>query len=101
MPDARTMTPAEMVEFRRVQRRVGAIGFFAVAIHGVLGLIGVAHVLVGQDRHDDAVVLTLMSGVVAILTCVVVRLILDVRPWSWPWIALALAPTVAALTWVV
>ena len=88
MPDARTMTPAEMVEFRRVQRRVGAIGFFAVAIHG-------------EDRHDDAVVLTLMSGVVAILTCVVVRLILDVRPWSWPWIALALAPTVAALTWVV
>ncbi|TXL56575.1 hypothetical protein [Aeromicrobium terrae] len=85
----------------RVQRRVFAIGFFTVTIHGVLGLIGVAHVLVGQDRHSDAVALVFMSGVAAVLVYLGVRAILAKPFWSPAWIALALTPTAAAFIWVV
>ena len=52
MPPATALTQGESAASRsllRVQRRVFAIGFFTVTIHGVLGLIGVAHVLVGQE----------------------------------------------------
>ncbi len=85
----------------RVQRRVFAIGFFAAAVHAVFGVIGAAHVLVGQGRHDDAVGLTVMSGVLALLIYTVVRTILSARWWSPAWIALAVTPTLAASIWVV
>lgn len=98
---ARTMTPQEMQAFRRVQRRVVAIGFFMVAIHGVLGLVVVAEILVGQDRRDDAILLVLMSGVLAIVISVVVRVILAcARPFSWPWALLSLVPTAVGLALV-
>jgi hypothetical protein len=85
----------------RVQRRVFAIGFFVVTIHGVLGLIGVAHVLVDQGRHGDAVALVFMSGVAAALVYLGVRAILAKPFWSPAWIVVALTPTAAAFVWVV
>lgn len=84
----------------RVRRRVTAIGFFAVASHGVFGLIGVSYVLVDQDRRGDAVLLTFMSGVVALIVCAATRAILGRRPFSIPWSVASLAPTVAAYAWL-
>ena len=65
--------------------------------HGVFGLIGVSYVLLGQDRRGDAVLLTLMSGVVALIVCAATRAILGTRPFSATWSLVALVPTVAAL----
>jgi Kef-type K+ transport system membrane component KefB len=94
-------TPSpELAALRRVQRRVGAIAFFAVAIHGVLGLIVVAHVVKGEGRDSDAVLLLAMSAVFAVVTYVVVRLILAARLWAPGWIALSVVPTVIGVLWV-
>jgi hypothetical protein len=46
---------AAKASLNRVQRRVGAIGFFFVAIHGALGVIFVAHTREDQGRHGDAI----------------------------------------------
>lgn len=95
-----TQTPAEqLASLRRVQRRVGAIAFFAVAIHGVIGLVVVAHVVKGQGRDSDAVLLLVMSAVFAIVTYVVVRIILA-APVLTPWIVLSAVPTVIGFIWV-
>ena len=91
---------AEVAALRRVQRRVSAIAFFAIAIHGVLGLIVVAHVVKGEGRDSDAVLLLVMSGVFAVVTYVVVRVILAARLWAPAWIALSLVPTAIGFVWV-
>jgi hypothetical protein len=94
-------SPADqLIALRRVQRRVGAIAFFAVAIHGVLGLIVVAHVVKGEGRDADAVLLLVMSAAFAVVTYVVVRLILAARLWSPAWIVLSLVPTATGFFWV-
>ena len=91
----------ETASLHRVQRRVATIGFFAVTVHAVFGVIGAAYVREGQGRHADAVGLTIMSGVIAVIVYAVMRIILGARLWSPAWIVLALAPTAAALVWVV
>jgi hypothetical protein len=83
----------QLAALRKVQRRVGAIAFFAVAIHGVLGLVVVADVVMGQGRDADAVLLLILSGVFAILTVLVMRLILGAKLLTW-WIPVSLLPTV-------
>lgn len=93
-------TAEQLIALRRVQRRVGAIAFFAVAMHGVLGLIVVAHVVKGEGRDADALLLLVMSGVFAIVTYVVVRLILAARVWSPAWIAVSVIPTIIGFFWV-
>ncbi|MFD1825686.1 MULTISPECIES: hypothetical protein [Mumia] len=93
----REQREAELAALRKVQRRVAAIGFFAITVHGVLGCIGLAFVLDGQGRHGDAIAITLMSGVIAAITFVGVRLILKRSLWSPMWIPIAAAPTVVAL----
>ena len=95
-----TTTTREAQALDRVRRRVTAIGFFAVASHGVFGLIGVSYVLVGQDRQSDAALLTFMSGVVALVVCAATRAILGRRPFSVPWSIASIAPTVAAFVWL-
>jgi predicted lysophospholipase L1 biosynthesis ABC-type transport system permease subunit len=90
----------EAVALDRVRRRVTAIGFLAVASHGVFGLIGVSYVLLNQDRRSDAVLLTLMSGIVALIVCAATRAILGIRPFSLPWSLVSLAPTVVAFLWL-
>ena len=92
---------AETASLHRVQRRVAAIGFFAVTVHAVFGVIGAAYIREGQGRHADAVGLALMSGVIAVIVYVVMRLILGARLWSPAWIALALLPSAGAVIWVV
>jgi len=92
-----TPTTREARALDRVRRRVTAIGFLAVASHGVFGLIGVSYVLLGQDRRSDAMLLTLMSGVVALIVCAATRAILGTRPFSVTWSLISLVPTVAAL----
>lgn len=92
-------TAEQLVALRRVQRRVGAIAFFAVAIHGVIGLIVVAEVVKGEGRTSDAILLLAMSAVFAVVTYVVVRLILGAKLWS-PWVPLSLLPTVIGFFWV-
>jgi len=92
---------AEAASLHRVQRRVAAIGFFAVTVHGVFGVIGAAYVREGQGRHADAVGLTIMSGVIAVIVYSVVRIILGAKLWAPAWIVLAVTPTVAAIIWVV
>ncbi len=87
---------AELQALRKVQRRVAAIGFFAVAIHGIIGLAVVGHIVDGQGRHGDAVMLTAMSGVFALITYGVVRTILQRPLWSPLWMLLAVTPTVIA-----
>jgi hypothetical protein len=92
---------AKAASLLRVQRRVGAIGFFAIAVHGVFGVIGGAYVLEGQGKHGSAVGLTVMSGVIALVVYAVTRTILAAPLWSPAWIALAVTPTVAAFVWIV
>ncbi len=93
-------TAEQLAALKRVQRRVGAIGFFAIAIHGVLGLIIVAHVVKGEGRDADAVMLLVMSGVFAVVTYTVMRVILAVRLWSPAWIGLSVVPTIIGAVWV-
>jgi hypothetical protein len=95
--DARRAAAASL---NRVQRRVGAIGFFTVTVHGVLGVIGAAYVREGQGRHADAIGLVVMSGIIAVIVYAVTRIILGAKLWSPAWIALALTPTVAAVIWI-
>jgi len=72
----------ELAALHTVQRRVAAIGFFAVAMHGVIGLSVVAQIIDRQGRHSDALVLVFMSGIFAVVTYVVMRTILRRRLWS-------------------
>jgi hypothetical protein len=90
----------EAVALDRVRRRVTAIGFFAVTSHGVFGLIGVSKVLVDEGRDADAMLLMIMSGVVALVVCAATRAILGRTPVSLPWSAAALLPTIAGFLWL-
>ena len=84
----------------RVRRRVAAIGLIAVTEHLVVGLIIFAHAMVDDPgKRDNAIGLLIMSGIVAVLTYVAVRIIVGGRLVS-PWFLLALAPPVAGAVWV-
>jgi len=87
---------AELVALRKVQRRVAAIGFFAVAVHGILGLAIVGGIVDGQGRRGDAIMLTVMSGVLALITYGIIRTILQRSLWSPVWMLIAVTPAVVA-----
>jgi hypothetical protein len=87
---------AELAALRKVQRRVAAIGFFAVAVHGVIGLIVASGVIVDQGRHSDATVLIILSGIIAAITCIVTRAILGARPLAAVWLLVSLIPSTMA-----
>lgn len=94
-----TTKAEEKAALERVQRRVAAIGFFAVAAHFVVGLIGYAHSIV-EERRGDAILLLIMSIPFALLTYFVTRVILKRKlfnPWTFP---LALVPTAVGFYWV-
>ncbi|EFQ82154.1 hypothetical protein HMPREF0063_12678 [Aeromicrobium marinum DSM 15272] len=96
-----TTTAAELAALKRVQRRVAGIAFFSIAIHGVLGLIGGAHAIVDDPgRRTDAILLLVMSGVFAVVTLVVTRVILGRSPFTWYWWPVAFVPTIAGSFWV-
>lgn len=98
---ARTMTAQETLALQKVRRRTTAICFFVVAIHGVLGLVIVADVIARQDRQSGAVILVVMSALLAVGISVATRAILAAQPYlSWPWVVVSLVPSVAGLVWV-
>lgn len=89
-----------MLALNRVQRRVAAIGFFAVAEHGIVGLIVAASIIIDEPgRRGDAIGLLVMATIVSAITYVVVRLILGGRLLS-PWIAIAVVAPLAGFIWV-
>lgn len=97
----RTMSAEETQALDKVRRRVGAIVYFAVVIHGVLGLIGAADVMVDKPgRYDTAVGLLIMSGVCAVIMYVGIRLILGMRLFSPFWILVSALPTIIGAFWV-
>jgi hypothetical protein len=87
---------AELVALRKVQRRVAAIGFFAVAVHGIIGLAVVGGIVDEQGRRGDAIMLTVMSGVLALITYGIIRTILQRGLWSPVWMLIAVTPTAIA-----
>ena len=96
-----TISPAgRLAALNRVQRRVAAIGFFAVAEHGILGLIVVASTIVDEPaRRGDAIGLLVMATIISAITYVVMRTILGGRLLS-PWIAVAAAAPAFGFIWV-
>ncbi len=84
---------AELAALDRVRRRILAIGFFAVVSHGVVALIYLSVTFHDQGRTSDAVILLIMSALVALVMVVVMRIILGHNPASPLWLAIALAPT--------
>ena len=58
-----------------MQRRIGAIVFFTVTLHGVLGIIAVAHIREDQGRHGDAIGLMVMSVVISVIVYAGTRMI--------------------------
>lgn len=95
-----TDSTGPLAALNRVQRRVAAIGFFAVAEHGVLGLIVAASIIVDEPgRRGDAVGLLVMAAIISAIVYVVMRLILGGRLLS-PWIVVAAAAPVAGFLWV-
>lgn len=106
--DANTR-PADVVPTRqekldaldRVRRRVTAIGFLTIALHGIIALPVVAGIIDRQGRTDDAVVLVLMSGVIGVLTVAATLAILGRTASDARWLVLGLLPPVlgAALIW--
>lgn len=89
-----------LVALNRVQRRVAAIGFFAVAEHGIAGLIVAASIIVDEPgRRGDAIGLLVMATIVSAITYVAMRKILGGRLVS-PWIVLAAIAPVVGFAWV-
>jgi hypothetical protein len=91
---------AEKASLIRVQRRIGAIAFFTVTIHGVLGAIGAASIREGEGRHGDAIGLLVMSAVISVIVYAGTRTILGAKLWSPGWILLAAVPSAAGFIWV-
>lgn len=91
---------AEKASLIRVQRRIGAIAFFTVTIHGLLGVIAVANIREDQGRHSDAIGLLIMSVVITVIVYVGTRVILGARLWSPIWIPIAAVPSVLGFFWV-
>lgn len=97
----RTMSAEETAALQKVRRRTTAICFFVVAIHGVIGLVVVAEVIAGQDRRSGAIVLVVMSALLAVGISIATRAILAATPYlSWPWALVSLVPSAAGLFWV-
>ena len=86
---------------RKVQQRVAAIGFFAVAIHGILGTVAASHIVDSEGRRGAAIAFLALSAVIGLLTCAGVRLILQRSLWAPAWIALSLLPAAAGAAWLV
>lgn len=89
------MTPeqyaAEMRALSKVQRRTFAIGFAAITLHGVLGLIFVADHLHEAARTPEAILMLVMSAFASFVTVAVVRLILGKTPFPVVWHLVGLA----------
>ncbi|NLC97477.1 MAG: hypothetical protein GX678_00150 [Actinomycetales bacterium] len=82
-----------------VRRRVLAIGFLTIVLHGVVALIWLGVIYRNDGRTSDSVIMFVMSAVVALVSYAVTRVILGQKIWSPIWILVSLAPTVIAVLW--
>lgn len=95
-----TAPAAKLAALNRVQRRVAAIGFFAVAEHGIMGLIIAASIIIDEPgRRGDAIGLLIMATIVSAITYVAMRTILGGRLLS-PWILIGVAAPLFGYIWV-
>lgn len=98
MSSPRIMSAEETAALNRVRRRILAITFLSVALHGVIGLVVVGEIVDGQGRRDAGIGLTVMSGVLGVATSIATRAILGARPFSILWALVGLAPMAFGLT---
>jgi hypothetical protein len=90
---------AEREALSTVQRRVVSIGFAAITMHGVIGLVFVAEHMQNVGRTADAILMLVMSAFASVVTVAVVRVILAKSPWSIPWHLACLAIPVIGAIW--
>lgn len=82
-----------------VRRRVLAIGFLSIILHGIAALIWLGMGYRGEDRGSDAVLMFVIAGVFTALAYLGTRLILAKPLWSPLWIAIFFAPLAIAILW--
>lgn len=82
-----------------VRRRVLAIGFLSIVLHGVVALIWLGIIYRNDGRTSDSIIMFVMSAVVALVSYGVTRVILGKKIWSPIWIVVSLVPTVVAVLW--
>ncbi len=99
-PNHGTDHAAELAALNRVRRRVAAIGFLAVAGHGVIALPVVAHHLAADGRTSDAVILLVVTVFVTLVAVAVTRLILGRPPLTPLWALVPLAVPGVAAVWI-
>lgn len=83
----------------QVQRWVVSLLIFAITSFPIGGLIGVSHVLLGQDRRGAAISLMVMAGIIGMLAIVVMRII-HKRSVATPLVLLGLLPAAIASVFV-
>lgn len=59
----------------QVQRWVVSLLVFAICSFPVGALIGASHAALNQDRHDTAIGLTIMTGVIGVICVGAIRII--------------------------
>lgn len=85
-----------------VRRRILAITWVVIAVHGLFGAIGAAYAL-GSDRRGDQIILLIVSLPIAVIIHVVTMLLLDkpiASARTLPWLGFLLAICIAGFVWV-
>lgn len=82
-----------------VRRRVLAIGFLAIILHGIAALIWLGMGYRDDNRSSDATFMFAVAGVFTGLAYLGTRLILAKKLWSPLWIAIFFAPLIIAILW--
>ena len=96
-PSRRTKRPEMTTE--QVQRWVVSLLVFAITSFPIGGLIGVSHVVLGQDRRGAAICLMAMAGFIGMLSIGVMRVI-HKRSLATPLLILGLLPAAIAAIFV-
>ena len=82
-----------------VRRRISALTFLVITLHGVVALIWLGIIYRNDGRTSDSIIMFVISAVIALISCGVTRVILGKKIWSPLWIALSLSPTIVAVLW--
>ena len=82
-----------------VRRRVLAIGFLSIVLHGVVALIWLGIEYRNEGRASDSTIMFVMSGAIALVSYAVTQVILGKKLWSPVWIVIFMAPTFIAAFW--
>lgn len=82
-----------------VRRRISALTFLVITLHGVVALIWLGIIYRNDGRTSDSIIMFVISAVIALISYGVTRVILGKKIWSPLWIALSLSPTIVAVLW--